>query len=140
MLYPNTAGMGYVLCENPKQIIDYGMARIRPLYTEAYLKRLIQWFEIYKPHLVILRDYADTDTISKRIRAVIETFMQKALKHKIKTYHYTRADIKETFESFGKTTKYDISSKICYWYPELERIKPNPRPNTKSEHYRMGVF
>lgn len=71
VLYPNSAGMGYILCESPKELIDYGMARIRPLYTEAYIKRLLKWFEMYRPHLVIVRDYDKGDKISNRIKNVI---------------------------------------------------------------------
>ena len=37
-LYPNAFGMGYVISETPKELINYGIARVRPLSKNHYVK------------------------------------------------------------------------------------------------------
>jgi len=44
-LYPNSAGMGYVICENPKELIGYGVARIKMITKDVHLKRLEKFFD-----------------------------------------------------------------------------------------------
>ncbi|WP_430411317.1 hypothetical protein [Kordia sp.] len=140
-LYPNAFGMGYVICETPKELINYGVARIRPLTKDKYIKRLYSFIKQYRPTLIILRDYDDTDNkISKRIIATIDAFKKEATELDIPVYSYSRSQIKETFKQFGDSSKYGISKTIVSWYPELKHRMPDPRKNTKAEHYQMGVF
>ena len=140
-LYPNGSGMGYVICENPKELIGYGVARIRPFTTDAHLKRLKNFIGHYRPALILLRGYKDSDNrISKRVVKVINAFEEYADQTDLEIYKYSREDIKQTFLQFGKNTKYGISKIISSWYPELQSRMPDLRKNTRSEHYQMTVF
>lgn len=140
-IYPNAFGMGYVISESPKEIINYGIARVRPLSQDKYVKRLLRFIKHYKPSLIILRGYHDTDgRISKRVIKVIDAFEQEAEKIELPIHKYSREDIKEVFKQFGHQSKYGISKTICSWYPELQERMPDIRKNTKAEHYQMGVF
>jgi hypothetical protein len=140
-IYPNAFGMGYVVCEDPKELINYGVARIRPLTKDKYVKWLYGFIKQYRPTLIILRDYDESDNrISKRIVRIIDKFKDEALKLDIPVYGYSRDQIKETFKQFGNNSKYGISKTIVTWYPELKHRMPDLRKNTKAEHYQMGVF
>lgn len=140
-LYPNAFGMGYVISESPKELVNYGIARVRPLTKDKYVKRLFRFIQHYKPTLIILRGYTKKDNrISKRVIKVIDTFEMEAKKMELPVYKYSREDIKEVFKQFGNHSKYGISKTICSWYPELKPRMPDLRKNTKAEHYQMGVF
>jgi len=140
-LYPNAFGMGYVISESPKELINYGMARISPLRNDVYVKRLLKYIQHYQPNLIILRGYKNCDNrISKRVIKVINTFEKEAKKLNLPIYKYSRDDIKDVFKQFGHHSKYGISQTICSWYPELKPRMPDIRKNTKAEHYQMGVF
>jgi hypothetical protein len=142
VLYPNYFGMGYVIFENsPKEIVNYGMAKIRPFTKDNYIKRLHKFVKRYRPAIVILRGYENYDNrISKRVVNVIQSFEREAEELKLPFYSYSRKQIKEVFTQFGSKTKYGISKIICGWYPELESKRPNFRKNTQSEDYWMGLF
>jgi uncharacterized membrane protein len=141
VLYPNGTGLNYIVCENPKELIRYGVARIRPFTVDAHIKRLKEFIEEYKPSMILLRGYNDTDTrISKRVVKVIDKFEKQAHDQELPLYKYTRNDIKQAFQQFGKNTKYGISKIISEWYPELQSRMPALRKNTTAEHYQMGVF
>jgi len=140
-LYPNSTGMGYVICENPKELIGYGVARIKVITKDVHLKRLEGFCKEYKPSLIILRGYRDTDKrISKRVVSIIDAFEKKATDQGLPVFKYAREDIKKTFLQFGSNTKYGISKTISTWYPELKFRMPDIRRNTKGEHYQMGIF
>jgi hypothetical protein len=140
-LYPNAFGMGYVISENPKEIINYGIAKIKPLTKDKYIKRLLRFIKYYKPTLILLRGYREADNrISKRITKVINAFEKEAEKLNLPVHKYSREDIKQVFSQFEGNTKYEISKTITSWYPELKRFMPDIRKNSKPEHYRMGIF
>ena len=140
-LYPNSTGIGYVICENPKELIRYGVARIKTFSNNEHLKRLTQFVKEYNPSIIILRDYRDTDKrIGKRTIKVIDTLGKQARSKGIPVFKYAREDIKQSFIQFGSNTKYGISKTISAWYPELEMRMPVYRKNNTSEHYQMGVF
>ena len=140
-LYPNAFGMGYVISETPKELINYGVARIRPLSSNQYIKRLLYFVRQYKPTIILLRGYTQSDKrISKRVIRVIKTFEDEAEKMNLLVHKYSREDIKGVFEQFGNNSKYGISKTITSWYPELQSRMPDIRKNTQAEHYQMGVF
>ncbi len=140
VLYPNGFGMGYVVCEGAKELINYGVARIRPLTKDKHVQRLIHFLKQYQPTLIILRNYHQSNTMSKRIKRIITSFEVVARKHQLPIYTYSRDDIKEVFKQFGKSDKYGISKTISSWYPELQHRMPNLRKYPNAEHYQMGVF
>ena len=140
-LYPNGSGLGYVVCENPKELVAYGMGRIRPMTTPAYLKRLMHFVELYRPSLIVLRGWqGKTVKASPRVRKILQCFTKRAHELGLEVHHYTREDIKASFSKFGDPTKYGISKTIAGWYPELRSRMPDPRRNTKAEHWQMGIF
>ena len=140
-LYPNAFGMGYVISESPKELINYGIARITPLRKDIYVKRLLKYIKHYRPKLIVLRGYTSCDNrISKRVTKVIDTFIKEAEKLNLPIHKYSRYDIKEVFKQFGNASKYGISKTICSWYPELKHRMPDIRKNSQAEHYQMGVF
>lgn len=141
VLYPNYFGMGYLICENPKELLNYGIARITPFTKDRYIRRLHKLLKQYRPTLVILRGYKDTDKrISKRIKSVIESFRKEADEQKITVYQYSRDEIKDVFSQFGGKSKFSISRTIGKWYPELTPRLPKFKRNADLEDYNMGLF
>jgi len=140
VLYPNAYGMGYLLCESPKEIVNYGVARIRPLFNDNYINRLHQYIHYYKPNLIILRNVEGSNTISKRIKSVVKDFVEHAEAENLPVFQYSRQQIKDIFGEFGGTKKYAIARQLTKWYPELLHRMPAFRNNCHAEHYQMGVF
>lgn len=141
VLYPNYFGMGYLICENPKELLNYGVARITPFTKDRYIKRLHKLLKQYRPALVVLRGYKDTDKrISKRVKSVIESFKNEADNLNISIYQYSRDDIKDVFSQFGGKSKFAVARTIGKWYPELVPRLPKFKKNSDLEDYNMGLF
>lgn len=141
-LYPNQFGIGYVIADSPKGIVNYGIARIKKHTNDVYIRRLKNFLEYYRPCVVVLKGYDKrTSQMSKRIQSVVKSLKQVAEKNDVEVFTYSRSTIKETFTKFGITpTKFAINSTIAGWYPELKSKLPDLRKNTQTEAYHTGIF
>ena len=82
-IYPNYRGMGYVICRTPKDVIDYGIGYLKLLAPNYYVKRLCKFIEIYKPNVIVLKDYGEgLYKVKPRVKKVIETIELEAYKEK----------------------------------------------------------
>ena len=140
VIYPNQNGMGYVVCEHPRDIINYGIGKFRKLSPTNYVTRLKKFIRQYRPAVVILKDYDDSNTTSRRVKEVIDTLEAHAKKHDVKVYRYGCSDIAGVFSLFGDASKHGISKTLASWYPDLQRFLAPPRNFKISEHYHMGIF
>lgn len=141
VLYPNTHGIGFVICEGPKEVLDFGLKKVRSISHHRYVKKA-KWLISYcKPNLVLLLDYkSGPQRISKRQEKIIDSITDLARTNQINIDTYSRSQIKQVFAAFDRSTKYDIAMLILSWYPELKNKEPHKRLPWMAEHYQMGVF
>lgn len=141
VMYPNTHGVGFVICEGPDEIIDFGLKKVRSISNSKYLKKAKWLMEYCRPNLVLLLDYKNgSQRISKRQEKVIDSFRDLAKAQLIPIQTYSRSQVKQVFSAFEKATKYEIAMQILGWYPQLKNKEPHKRLPWMAEHYQMGVF
>lgn len=142
-IYPNSKGLGYVLCgDTPNDIINYGVGSIRIPTASNYTTRIRKMIKRYRPTIVVLKDYFDAGVVvSSRVRKIIETMEQEAYSQEINVYRYSRKKIRMVFEPYtDNTNKYGVSLVLSIWYPFLKRFISPPRTYTTSESYRMVMY
>ena len=141
ILYPNTHGIGFVVCESEKNIIDFGLKPINRKTQKEYLNKAKWLIEYATPDIILVLDYKGAVTkISKRQEAIINDITEHARDHGMNIRHYSRRQIKEVFSDFKATCKHDIAMTLIRWYPQLGSREPHKRLAYMSEHYQMGVF
>ncbi len=140
-IYPNYRGMGYVICRTPKDVIDYGIGYLKLLAPNYYLKRLCKFIEIYKPNVIVLKDYGEgLYKVKPRVKKVIETIELEAYKEGLTVHRYSRGEMVRVFSQFGETNKFGISVTLSRWYPNLQHLMSPKRTLTQTEDYYMGIF
>lgn len=140
-IYPNQRGMGYVICEHPNEILNYGIGKFKVLSPNNYVKRLTRFIKLYRPDVVLLKGYNEnSNSIGRRVKAVIDSLETEALKQDLKVFRYSRGDVIEVFSQFGESHKYGISRTLARWYPDLRRFLAPMRTVLLPESYRMGIF
>jgi len=140
-IYPNQRGMGYVICKDPKDIIDYGIGYLKRLAPNYYVKRLCKFITIYKPRVIIIKDYGEgLNEVKPRVRKVIESIEYEAYKEGLEVHRYSRGQMRTVFGQHGETNKFGISLTIARWYPNLEHLLAPKRTLTMPEDYYMGIF
>ncbi len=141
ILYPNVFGIGYVICENPQNILDFGLKKVRPLTMKKYIEKIKWLYEFSKPDVVILRDYKGDDfKVSKRTQRVLDTLQELAMNMNLEVFSYSRTQIKEVFSTFGASSKYEIAKQLASWYPQLKSRMPVYRKSYMAESYHMAIF
>lgn len=138
-LYPNSIGIGYVCIQVPEKLIDYGIASIQPISNGKLLRRTERFMDYYKPKLIILKETEpakNSNRVNKLIHAITTLSGEKGLQ----VYRYTKQQIKDVFEIFGASTKYEIVEKIVKMLPDLAPRAPGTREWYEKEHYQMGLF
>lgn len=141
-LYPNTHGIGFVLCENEKNIIDFGLKINKRNDPKKFTKIVDTLFELTKPNIVILRSGKknDQNNVSSRIQQNIQSIIETAHKLNLKVFEYNRGQIKDVFSIFDAPTKHEITQKLIKWYPQLRTRGFEKRKAYDSENYHMAVF
>lgn len=141
-LYPNTHGIGYVLCEDQKNIIDYGIKINKRNDPNKFLKIVQALLDIANPCIVILRSGArdKQNKVSARIQKNIQMIQDSAQKLNLPVFEYSRWQIKDVFSVFDAQTKHEITQKLVAWYPQLRSRSFEKRKVFDSENYQMAVF
>ena len=137
-LYPNSRGLGYACLEQPQNLIESGIASVRPIGNKKTLERVVKFVEFFKPKIIVLRD-ADGKH-SKRVVALIESITKYAKGINLPVYRYKREQIRDAFEVFGAKTKHEIANQIVEWFKQLKPRVPKIRKEWMDEDYNMGMF
>lgn len=140
-IYPNTKGFGYACMNGITDIIDSGVANIRPITNRKTMKRIKSLIEYFEPVLILVQDpQVRKYKYSKRTKRLIESLIKECHKSELKVYRYSREEVKFAFDQFKVGNKYEIAKKIAESFPELEPNMPQPRKPWKPDDYFMGMF
>ncbi|MGB5025963.1 MAG: hypothetical protein WBO44_11460 [Saprospiraceae bacterium] len=140
-IYPNSNGFGFVYMENARKLIDFGAVRINPISNRKVLKRIKKCFNYFRPTLVIALDpEGKSSRVGRRTRKLINKIIAFAESEKLPIVQYNRDQIRDVFEGFGKTTKYEIAQFLLSEFTELEPKRPRERKLWTSEDRNMGIF
>ncbi|MBK7800086.1 MAG: hypothetical protein IPJ53_13370 [Saprospiraceae bacterium] len=140
-IYPNANGFGFVYLENARKLIDFGAVRINPISNRKVLERIKKCFKYFQPTLVITLDPdGKSSRVGRRTKKLINKIIAFAESEKLSVVQYTRDQIRDVFEGFGKTTKYEIAQFLLSEFTELEPKRPRERKLWMSEDRNMAIF
>lgn len=140
-IYPNANGFGYVYMESARKLIDFGIVQINPISNRKVLERIKKCFDYFRPTLVIALDPdGKSSRVGRRTRKLINKIIKYAESEKLPVDQFTRDQIRDVFESFGKTTKYKIAKFLLTEFTELEPKRPRERKLWTSEDRNMAIF
>jgi hypothetical protein len=139
VFFPSSRGLGYVVFEGPKSLIDWGVKSVRgPQKNRASLPKVRELLTFYRPDVVVLEDYDGNGSRRvKRIRTLIDLIAALAAKERMSTTSISRSEVRACF---GLTTKREIAEAIVREFPELEPRLPPVRRIWMSEDRRMNIF
>ena len=136
-LYANSRGLGYACIQVPKKLMECGVLNVTPLSNDKIAMRVEKFIDFFKPHVVVIRD---AESSVPRIQELSDTISIMAYEKNVPIHRYTRKQVKDVFEIFGATTKYEIAHKIIEAIPALATRAPRIRKPYLPEDYNMGIF
>lgn len=139
-IYPNGRGLGVALMTGAKSPIDARTLEISSKETARYLYRIENLIGYYRPAVLVAEDTDENPRKSKRVRKLLEKVQAMAEERGLPFHRYSRQQIRETFASFGATTRYEIAELLHKWFPELALCLPGHKKSYESEHFDMGAY
>ncbi|HRG68379.1 MAG TPA: hypothetical protein PLS73_05990 [Saprospiraceae bacterium] len=140
-IYPNANGFGFVYMDGPRKLLDFGVVRLNPISNSKTLEEIKESLGYFRPSLIILLDpEAKSSRTGFRIRNLIYRITEFAKQENLAVVQISRDQIRDVFENFGASTKYEISQWLLAEFKELETRKPKDRQLWTSEDRNMAVF
>ena len=135
---PSRTGFGFVVLEDGRRLIDWGVARVWSHNDREFLGRIEALVERYQPALIVLEELLGSrrsGRAARRIRLVVAYTKTR----RVRVRCVSRRVVRAAFAEAG-STKQDIANAIAAGYPELAYRLPPPRKPWMSEDERMSIF
>ena len=141
-IHLQTRGFAYVLCDESRIPIDWGVYDARGADKNARcLIRINSLLELHTPDVVVLQDMSERGTRrARRIRELNRRAAELADQRGVRVKTYSRAQVIEYFAELGAVTKHKIAEAIAKHIPALDYYVPPARKPWMSENARMGIF
>ena len=141
-IYPSARGYAFVIFEGPLSPIDWSVSEARGRYkNQRCLVGIAAVLERYQPDVLVLQDMSSTGTRrAHRLRELNAGIEELAEERGIPVFAYSRAQVRQAFESFGVGNKHSIAEAIAKHIPAFDRYLPPLRKPWMSEDARMGLF
>ncbi|REE80698.1 hypothetical protein BX611_2350 [Lutibacter oceani] len=140
-LFPNRWGVGYAVFNTPKDLVDYGIGYVQPVSNKKSIERIKKYIDYFKPDIVLIRNIPKSSMRKcKRTKKLITTISKIIKSQNLKIYEYSRTQIKEVFEQFDVSSKFEITKKLIEWFPFLESLGFAKRKKWMTENNNMGIF
>lgn len=138
---PANRGFGFTIMEGKEKIIDWGVKEVRGNAINGYINKVIELIDLYQPDIIVVEDSVHKDSRRcQRVKELIKRIIGLAKEKWIKTYSYSRSDIRKAFSQLGVSTKYKIAQAISKQFPGLSPRLPPYRKCFMPEDYRMAIF
>jgi Holliday junction resolvasome RuvABC endonuclease subunit len=141
-VYPSTRGFAFVVFEGSLSPVDWSAREVRGAHkNQQCLISIAAVLEQYQPNMLVLQDMSPNGTRrARRIRELNAGVGELAEHYGIPVHVFSRAQVRQAFESFGLTSKHFIAETIAKHIPAFDRYLPPPRKPWMSEDARMGLF
>ena len=138
-LHPRS--FGYVVVENPKRLLDWGVCSYRGKHgagTALVRKRLRQLLNLWRPTALVLHSPLKK---FQRPNHKKDRLIERIVKEANSRWIIVRVPVKSSADHKGKIlTKYENARRVAEHFPVLTRELPPKRQIWQSEHYRMSIF
>ncbi|MFY0629994.1 MAG: hypothetical protein JXR05_06405 [Flavobacteriaceae bacterium] len=121
-IYPCTRGFSYAVMENPLKLIEFNLISPKKFDKEKLLDQMKRVINSHKPVTLVLEDCESKYCRKgKRTKNLIKSIFKWAKKEEITVCQYSRDDIRNLFERWNATTKYDIALVLSRNISELQQ-------------------
>lgn len=139
---PCTRGFGYVVMEEPRTLVDWGIRTVRGDKNAQSLVQVEAMITLYQPTVLVLQDHLDEDfKLSPRVWTLIAEINALARRRKMSVKRFSNAQVRTGVCGAEDQTKHDVAVKLAEKFPEeLASRLPPKRRAWMSEAYQMSIF
>lgn len=141
-VYATSKGFAYVLFEGPNSPFDWQVRRVpNPSRNSKCVDAIERVIMRYQPTVLILEDASDKlSRRTARIRRLYQSLAHVARTNVIEIHRYPQRVVRQTFESVGVTTKFEMAQAVARQIPAFATRLPRYRKAWMSQDMRQGLF
>lgn len=140
-VYPNSRGFGFVVFEDPKSIVEWGLPQVRPPDQSEILALVNSLLDRHQPDVLVIESTDDPECRRKdRVRSLLKAVARLGARSRIPVQTVFKEAIGRAFAHADADTKHKIATVIASQYPELAPRLPPKRDPWDSEDERMSLF
>lgn len=138
---PTSRGFGFVVFDDPRTLLDWGVAQVPPADEPRILGRISGLLDRYRPNVLVIESTADPKCRRRdRVRSLLWAIRNMAARKKVPLTQVLKDGVRRAFARHGASTKHRVAAVIASQIPELARRLPPPRDIWKSEDPRLSLF
>ncbi|MCU7933932.1 MAG: hypothetical protein KZQ99_03510 [Candidatus Thiodiazotropha sp. (ex Dulcina madagascariensis)] len=138
-IYTTPRGFSFTVFKGATYPVDWGVKEARNKNYIESVKQVDGLINYYEPEVLVIEDIAESRR-GDRARKFITKVANLGKIQGISVVRYSRPQVRDVFEQFGATTKYQIAIAIGTWLPQIAPHRPAFRKPWMSEDNRMAIF
>ena len=135
---PTSRGFGFAVLESPENLVDWGLAHVRPPEPRKVACRAVELLERHRPDLLVLPTW-EGSRYGERSREVLELVGREASARKVEVLRMEGEEVRRRFSDVG-LTKHDRAVALAERFPELSSRLPKKRRPWQTQDERLAVF
>jgi hypothetical protein len=137
-VYPNARGFGFVVLDERRRLIDWGISDLRREQRIAKcLHRLQRLIDRYRPRVLVVREMTGAE---QHAVDMFEAIKKLADSRGVLVVAISRRQIREAFAHLGSPNRSTIADALARQMPVLAPFIPPVRKIWNGEDRRMGLF
>lgn len=137
---PSTRGFGYVVLEEPKRLVDWGLKEVKGEKNVRCLCQVRHLLKLYKPDIVAVENITRNSRRCKRVRELIQYIHQQGQRSHVTTKAVGEFDFHKSYGLSECSTSYDIAKMLAKQFDEVADRLPPPRKPWDGLHQNMAIF
>lgn len=138
---PTHRGFGFVVLEEPEQLVDWGVRQVRGDKTRRTIDRVSDLVRRFTPDMLVIEDIDHPDCRrGDRVRELLHALESIAHTWEVRLCRVPVAIVRRRYWAVGAMNKDAVARDLVAQYPELESVLPRRRRTWMPEHEGMSVF
>ncbi|WP_262692485.1 hypothetical protein [Kordiimonas aestuarii] len=140
-IYPNGPGFGFALFRNTDAILAWGVKRAAGDKNKVCVRKFIRLLNKSHPTDIVLEDIPrEQEHRRPRVADLIISLAQISMAQGCEVHFYSRAQIREAFQTRHAFTKQEIAEAVGAIIPNLTHLVPPHKKPWEVEHKAMSYF
>lgn len=140
-VHPTSRGFGWVVCEGPLKLVEFGIcAPLRGSKRIACVRKVEKLIARLAPSEFVVEAFDERSGKGAWVRKLSLDLVTVAADRGLSVEAHTRDAVRTAFEAVGARTRRETAEAVARHFPALTYRLPSPRKAWESEDKRLAIF
>lgn len=140
-VHPTSRGFGWVVCEGPLRLVEFGVCvPLRGSKRVACVRKTEKLIARLAPSELVIEAFDERSGKGAWVRKLSLDLVTVAADRSLSIEAHTRDAVRAAFEAVGARTRRETAEAVARHFPALAYRLPSPRKAWESEDKRLAIF